>query len=382
MKSDEIFRPAPSARSDTADELTNLSTRSSSNLSITQSERDTEGCYDDVGFMFESAQPSTLKRLVWGPPTGNDGCKREESTNDYNLATASTGGVPRVRVALHVVDDEPGALQSGHYIWPAAPALSEFLIQMMLEKREGALSMPRNVLELGAGCALLSLTVLQIMQESLQCVVVTDHDPGTLARATDNYETTLEDLFESTSTEEEQLDCINGLASIPIMFECYEWGDLERAQQLATVAGDHSSPLGVMDHAAQQSQERVSAQTIASQLDVPTGNPKHDAERNIFDLLLGSDLLYCKEVVKPLLESVSYLMTMGGSFLLAQSFTYDEETEQLIDETCGHLNLQRITLKESVLVEARGINRGLRIQQYTWNVPCLDCKCSASEVSS
>jgi len=75
---------------------------------------------------------------------------------------------------------------------------------------------------LGAGCALLSLTALQLWHDSLQCVVVTDHDPGALERAKDNRETTLEDLLESTETEEEQLDCINGLASIPILFETLE----------------------------------------------------------------------------------------------------------------------------------------------------------------
>jgi len=215
---------------------------------------------------------------------------------------------------------------------------------------------PRNCLELGAGCALLSLTALQLWHDSLQCVVVTDHDPGALERAKDNRETTLEDLLESTETEEEQLDCINGLASIPILFETLEWGSEDTAQCIARAAAEHTSPLSLQNH--DQEHEKK-------------GNPNHDTERNFFDLLLGSDLIYCHDVVEPLFRTVSFFMSPGGSFLLSQSITssYNDEIDDAIDKICQKLNLQRSVLKNSL--EKNQDNRSstsvaARIEQFTW----------------
>lgn len=319
------------------EELTNVSTCSSSSIAETRtttSERDSEDCYADVGFMFEGLQTSTLKRFTWGGGINN--------------------AKPQVRVALHIVDETAGALQSGHYLWPASSSLAEYI----MDNFNGMSSLssfrePHNVLELGAGSALVSLVALQVFSESLQCISVTDHDPGTLERARDNYETTLEDLLESTQTEEEQFDCINGLASIPVMFEALEWGDRARAQEIA----DNSSPL--TQGRSDPSQHHAT-------------NPNQHTERNIFDLLLGSDLIYCSSVVNQLFQSVSYLMTPGGSFILAQSMVYDNGTELTIDETCQSLNLERTILLDTLSRE-KGRAGGVRIQLFRFRAN-LDLK--------
>jgi predicted nicotinamide N-methyase len=324
------------ATDSTIDELANLSLCSSSNHSMTQasSERDSEDYYADVGFMFDGVQNSTLKRFVWG---------------------ATEASNPPVRVALHVVDDNPGALQSGHYLWPAAPALAEYLMEGSIQNR--TLKSARNVLELGAGTALLSLFSLQLMHDSLQCLVITDHDPGTLERARDSYETTMEDMLEKSLTEEEQFDCINGLGSVPIMFEALEWGDVERAQEVARAAADHSSPL--IFQGAVAGEPAGVTDLLCQHL-----NPNYNEECNIFDLLLGSDLIYAESVVRPLFLSVSYFLAPGGAFLLSQSMKYDDITERRIDEMCQSLNLQRTILKDTLEKEAAG--KGARIQQFTW----------------
>ena len=69
---------------------------------------------------------------------------------------------------IDAVDDEPGALQSGHYLWPAAPALAQHLVDWYdcdgvvgigigdsaVEKEQeegGGSNREWNIIELGAG---------------------------------------------------------------------------------------------------------------------------------------------------------------------------------------------------------------------------------------
>lgn len=61
--------------------------------------------------------------------------------------------------------------QSGHYVWPAAPALSAYLVDRRLALPGGG-----RCLELGAGCGLAGLVAAQLPLTT--AVVFTDHDPG------------------------------------------------------------------------------------------------------------------------------------------------------------------------------------------------------------
>jgi predicted nicotinamide N-methyase len=72
-------------------------------------------------------------------------------------------------VSLQFVDDEPGAVQSGHYLWPAAPALAEYLVANWPSLGTSA------VLELGCGCGLAGLVAAQA---GAGYVLFTDHDFG------------------------------------------------------------------------------------------------------------------------------------------------------------------------------------------------------------
>ena len=183
---------------------------------------------------------------------------------------------------------------------------------------------PKSIVELGAGCALVSLVALQLYEEHVQQLVVTDHDPGTLERARDNHEETLEELYERAETEEEQFQVINRLGSIPVAFESLEWGRAEGAKQIKNLLVDNN------------------------------------LEPPLFDLVLGSDLIYCTDVVEPLLTTASMIMNKVGAakFLLSQSFVYDQATEDAIDEVCADLKLERI-VHEDKLTE-----KGARIQEF------------------
>lgn len=89
--------------------------------------------------------------------------------------------IPSTKVVVEVRcidDDGPGALQSGHYVWPAAPVLAGFVARQW--GRHATLKLPpqARVLELGSGCGMVGLTVAQM--DGCARVVMTDHDPGTI----------------------------------------------------------------------------------------------------------------------------------------------------------------------------------------------------------
>jgi predicted nicotinamide N-methyase len=273
---------------------------SASKEDATTASEDDDDFFANVGFMFEGNQPSKLIRFKWQTP------QTKKS----------------IAVALSVVDDEPGAVISGHYLWPAAELLAQYLVQ-----QESAF-VPVSVLELGAGCALASLTALQIWQGSLQCVCVTDHDPGTLERACDNHETTLQELLDARVTEEDLNAAINNLGSIPVVFEALEW---------SSDSTDSNSGTAAIREMLQE----------------------HTTENQVrFDLVLGSDLIYCLDVVKPLLTTAADLLAFkeDSVFVLTQSFLYDDDTEEEIDRVCVNLGLTRSLISDD--------GKGQRVQEF------------------
>jgi predicted nicotinamide N-methyase len=249
---------------------------------------DEAACFADMGFMFEGAEPSILEKFEW------------------------IKGNRIVKVTLKRADGDPGAVQSGHYLWPAAPALAEHL----LERDET----PTTILELGAGCALLSLTALQVFS-NLQCLVTTDHDPGTLDRAKDNHEITCEEVFTNQRLLEQ-------IIAVPTLWEPLSWGDEDAAMII----------LGKL----QCTVDRADAK---------------------FDMILGSDLIYDFDVAKPLLLTVAALMNKinHARFIMSQSFPYDDVTETEIDNVCASLGLQRTKITDNLQQK-----EGVRIQEFHW----------------
>jgi hypothetical protein len=74
-----------------------------------------------------------------------------------------------------------------------------------------------------------------------------------------------------------------------------------------------------------------------------------------------SDLIYDKDVVEPLLGSVSLLMDKRGTFLLSQSFVYDDATERDIDRLCSTLGLQRTVIQDDLSSDG-----GVKLQEFHW----------------
>jgi hypothetical protein len=381
--------------------------------------------FADVGFMFEAQQPVRYERFQWDIPSihdnrtttyyadgdENDSTLRlhqqqqqqheHDQQQDYQDRTKQT-----IQVGLHVADDNPGAIQSGHYLWPAAVMLSEYLIQNYSHPYSHTMTHHHNnnniktVIELGAGCALSSLTVLQLWKDTLQCICITDHDPGTLIRARDNYETTLQllvnhiddhcnnttnNITTNTNTSDSNNDCndfnkderlnsvINNITSIPVLFESLEWGDTTTINNLLhNVVSEYvsSNLLLPKDHHRRSDDNNITEvntnncnMTDPSTTDSTTNNNNNNINSTstygYFDIVLGSDVIYSIDIVRPLFVTACTFMkhqpkqqshthshqqqqnSITSRFILAQSFEYDIQIENEINQLCFEYNLQR-----------------------------------------
>eukprot|EP00978_Attheya_sp_CCMP212_P024049 scaffold74948_cov49-Attheya_sp.AAC.5 len=210
---------------DNQDEINDHDDDSSSNCS---------SCYADMGFMFEGMEPTQTQTLEFSPTAGGG------------------GGESVVEIELNAIDNDPGAVQSGHYLWPGASSMVQFLVDTMysseinssanvdsISKSREILSSLSvgSILELGAGCGLVGLASLQLwgsntcnsQGSSLKHVVFTDHDPGTLKRARDNYEATQKKRQRKNRTDGALLQNNDELN---VAFESLSWGDEADAVRL------------------------------------------------------------------------------------------------------------------------------------------------------
>ena len=80
-----------------------------------------------------------------------------------------------------------------------------------------------------------------------------------------------------------------------------------------------------------------------------------------FPLLLGTDLLYCKEIVEPLLKSAKMLLenSRNGCFILVSSFDPGEDVAIKIDACCKSMGL----IKE-VIIELNREQNICRVEHF------------------
>lgn len=161
-----------------------------------------------------------------------------------------------IEVTLRTIGDKPGHVQSGQYLWPAAKACGEYLIDNWETVGSSI------VLELGAGCGLSGIVASKM--PNVMSVVWTDYDRGSLQLIAENT----------------VLNC-----SCQCFVHFLEWGKLIDAE----TKDDNGYP--------------------------------HDG----FELVIGSDLIYCREVIEPLFRTVAEtLCKRDGLFILVSSFALEE----------------------------------------------------------
>lgn len=110
---------------------------------------DDEESYDTIGFMFDSFHEKSTKEIIF---------QIHEK---------------EVVFSLRIIGEDPGHVQSGQYLWPAAQHLSKYFIDHWSEFQS------ELVIELGSGAGLCGLVVSKLGDRTHK-VVLTDHDPGCL----------------------------------------------------------------------------------------------------------------------------------------------------------------------------------------------------------
>ena len=164
-----------------------------------------------------------------------------------------------ISLQLTLIGEDPGHVQSGQYLWPAALFASQHLVENWDILGRG------SILELGSGCGLTGLTTAKL--PGTNRVVLTDYDPGCLTILQENYET-------NARTQE-----LTSLPSPEVDIRQYSWGSND-----------------------------ISFRPLDG-----------------FGLIIGSDLLYCQEVVRPLIKSVNAMINNDdGIFILVSSFDVGE----------------------------------------------------------
>lgn len=249
-------------------------------------EEESDSALGSIGFMFDAEAEKESRTIHFSLP---EGCSQ---------ATANGNGA--IRVELKTLGDQPGHVQSGHYLWPAAQALANHVISNWSFQADSATSQssgaPTNrlpvceeVLELGAGCGLSGLTVAQL--PPVQQLILTDYDPGSLKLLEENIQ-------------------------------------LNRAR-LPGESSAHYLKWG---------------QTIPDEVSTPRASGSELSNR--FRLILGADLIYSIDVIRPLFTTVGALLAASQSvFVLASSFALNEQYELEIDAACEYCHLRRILVK-------------------------------------
>ncbi|KAJ1425276.1 putative methyltransferase-domain-containing protein [Ochromonadaceae sp. CCMP2298] len=139
-----------------------------------------------------------------------------------------------------------------------------------------------EVMELGAGCGLAGLVATQ--QPLVRSVTYTDYDRGSLQLIEENI-------------------ALNSCVSVQSFAHFLEWG----VDIAADTRAENGYPLGG------------------------------------FGLVLGTDLIYSRDVIVPLFTTVSAVLHEQGTFLLVSSFELSEDFEAEIERICLRLRLVRET---------------------------------------
>ncbi|TMW62916.1 hypothetical protein Poli38472_005534 [Pythium oligandrum] len=235
-------------------------------------EQEELGSYLNLGFLDDEAFEKVTCRYVYG-----DG----------------------VAVSLTYAKEAHEDAQSDQFVWPAAPALCEYLEQHRELIPNG------TVVELGAGCGLAGLAVAQLQPTAT--VVFTDQDPGVLKTIEHNC----------TQQERPQATCVT---------QRLRWGP-DGAEEIVAL------------------EERLSKQPQS------------------VDLIVGTDVIYARGVVQPLFWTVDRLLTKqpGASFLMCSSDRYDDTTEAEIDAQCQAFGLERKVLLCHLHEQGTRIQRFTRV---------------------
>ena len=249
-------------------------------------------------FMFDTAHHKDIETFSFSSITSS-------SSDTTTAATMHED----FHVDLTMIKGEPGHVQSGQYLWPAARFAVDWMAShaqalLLLQSDDSLLetSLPNNavksssssqgappllsIVELGAGCGLTGLGVCQICPQRVHSVVLTDRDYGSLQLLDENATRLLNRRGADTWASCKEASS-SPTTPTPTVFstEKLDWG----APIPATLRN-----------------RCLSMQSVPVAVDVDV--QLQGKLRHVQLLLVGSDLLYCRDVVQPLLQTIFALL--------------------------------------------------------------------------
>ncbi|CAM9857731.1 unnamed protein product [Phaeothamnion confervicola] len=279
-----------------------------------------------------------------------------------------------VEVNVSIADDgDPGALQSGSYLWPAAVALAAYVVRCWDDLPHG------DILELGAGVGLVGLAAAQLQNRN-NATLVTDHDPGVVAR-----------LREAGAEQSARV-----AKAAAVSAALLSWGPVDTAARAnlldaMAAAGVATTPVSRSgngqgssagdagcDSGGHGSSAGGNGNRGIDDSGTPSSGGTSDKEAPRFPLILGSDLLYDLSVVDLLFTTVDALLAWPVSetaqaplptFLMCQSFAYDSALETKIDGCCSRFGLRRTVVVDTLSSGGGGrgcdgSSGGYKLQQF------------------
>jgi len=171
-----------------------------------------------------------------------------------------------IKIILNTIGDDPGHVQSGQYVWPASIASGNYFLSIASSLLIKQCYRNGCVLELGAGCGLAGLLISKF--DNINTVIFTDYDHGTLQLLYENVIIN-NDIYKDKNISDNIIRCIdNDNVKKTYIIDYLEWGK-----------------------------------------DIP----KWD---NYINIIIGADLLYCSDVVEPLIKTVSKVFKHNDDILL------------------------------------------------------------------
>jgi predicted nicotinamide N-methyase len=220
------------------------------NDEILDDDGDNEGFLGSIGFMFDAKHEKIRKEIIFRNECNtNTDIKTNPYTNDNN----------EIKIILNTIGDDPGHVQSGQYVWPASIASGNYFISIASSLLIKQCNRDGCVLELGAGCGLAGLMMSKF--DNINTIILTDYDHGTLQL-----------LHENVITNNFRYKDINIIDNNNIHY----------------IDNDDS----------------IKKKFIIDYLEWGKDIPKWDKYINI---IIGADLLYCSDVVEPLIKTISKL---------------------------------------------------------------------------
>ena len=105
-----------------------------------------------MGFMFDASQDTVLTKFTFHRHA------IQASSPSSSIPVDSPAATP-ITIAMNVIDDSPGAVISGHYLWPASHLMADVLVGGLVKEAT-------RCLELGAGCGMSGLVAAQLFTDA------------------------------------------------------------------------------------------------------------------------------------------------------------------------------------------------------------------------